>query len=77
MGTPIYGQPIYGGTVTSGTIMNGGVVEGSIVEPTTSEMGEGSASPEMEMEGSDSKMEDSTEPPVPAVSSPEPEADGT
>ena len=78
-GTPsnMIGQPIYGGTITSGTVINGGVVEGSIVEPTTTEpmAGEGSAT-EM-TDDSKPMMEDGTEPPVPPVSSPGPEADGT
>ena len=73
----VVGQPIFGGTVTSGTVINSGVVEGSIVEPTVvtpMAAGEATATPDAQP-----NMEDATEtePPVPAVSSPEPEADGT
>ena len=64
-------QPIYGGTITSGAIMDQGVVEGSVItsEPMVDTPVETVVEP--------AAPADTMEPPVPPVSTPGPEADGT
>ena len=76
-GGVIVGQPIYGGTITSGTVIYGGAVEGSIIssDPVISSPVEASAPVEDAVEPVPAA--DATEPPVPPVSTPGPEADGT
>ena len=76
-GGVIVGQPIYGGTITSGTVIYGGAVEGSIIssDPVISNPVEASAPVEDAVEPVPAA--DATEPPVPPVSTPGPEADGT
>ena len=67
------GQPIYGGTITSGAIMDHGVVEGSVIasEPMVD------TPVETVVEPAAPAKADTMEPPVPPVSTPGPEADGT
>ena len=67
------GQPIYGGTITSGVIVDHGVVEGSVIasEPMVD------TPVETVVEPAAPAKADTMEPPVPPVSTPGPEADGT